>query len=45
MLKLGRFKNKDEEERVCLMCTKNVTEDKEHFLTVCPNLSEVRKRG
>ena len=44
MLELGRFKNKDEEERVCLMCTKNVTEDEEHFLTICPTLSEVRKK-
>ena len=44
MLELGRFKNVDEDKRVCLLCTKNVTETEEHFLTVCPGLGTIRKK-
>ena len=44
MVELGRFKNIAREKRVCTVCTKNVTEDKEHFLTICEGLKDVREK-
>ena len=44
MLELGRFKNIDEDKRVCLVCNKNKTENEEHFLTKCKGLPTVRKK-
>ena len=44
MVELGRFKNIAREKRVCRICTKNVTEDEEHFLTKCEGLKDVREK-
>ena len=44
MVEVGRFKNVDREDRVCQICTKNVTETEEHFVIKCECLDNVREK-
>ena len=44
MLELGRYKNIDEDKRICLICDKNITEDECHFLLKCRTLKKIRNK-
>ncbi len=44
MLELGRYKNIDEDKRVCLICDNNVSEDERHFLLKCRTLKATQNK-
>ena len=43
MIKTGRNKKIDLEERICKICSQKRIEDERHFLLECPAYNEVRK--
>ena len=43
-LETGRYTDVEIEDRVCKICNTNAVEDEEHFILVCSELEEVRKR-
>jgi len=42
-IETGRFRNVKIEERLCKLCTLNVTEDESHFIFECPFYNEYRE--
>ncbi len=42
-MKLGVGKNDSIEDRVCLVCEKNIVEDEYHFFCVCKKYDAVRQ--
>ena len=43
-IETGRFRNVDEEDRLCMLCNKGKVEDEKHFITECSKLDVERKR-
>ena len=44
MIEIGRYDNTPREQRICQFCNMSKVEDEYHFLLVCPNYRDLRRK-